>query len=98
MGYSALGELGNISGGALINCIADATDLELHPRPPNVIRDMAGALADTLITEIASLGGEVVIIETCFQDESRGTSGLVLITPEPSSLTKLLTRLGKGHL
>ncbi|MBO8142025.1 MAG: chemotaxis protein CheX [Firmicutes bacterium] len=50
---SALGELGNVVGSAFLNELADRFHLSVTPSPPQVARDMVGALLSTLAGALA---------------------------------------------
>lgn len=94
LSLSALGEIGNIVGAAFLNHLGNDTGLTLQPSPPLVVLEMAGALLDTLLTEIMSQDGDIVIVDAAFFDQARAASGLILITPDPRSLERLLASLG----
>ena len=83
---SAIGELGNIVGSAFVNALADrARTLILHPSPPTILNDMAVALVESVYAEILSQGGEVVMIDTVFEDH-RAYSGPPHRRARPASL------------
>jgi len=86
---SAIGELGNIVGSAFVNALADYANLILHPSPPSVIHDMAIALVDSVYAEVLSQGGDVVMMDAVFEDQSGRTAGLLIVAPDPVSLDRL---------
>ena len=86
---SAIGELGNIVGSAFVNALADHMNLILHPSPPTVIQDMAVALVDTVYAEVLSQGGDVVMMDAIFEDQAGKTAGLLIVAPDPASLSRL---------
>ena len=86
---SAIGELGNIVGSAFINALADEVNLILHPSPPTVIHDMAIALVQSVYAEVLSQGGDVVMMDAIFEDQSGRTAGLLIVAPDPVSLDRL---------
>lgn len=86
---SAVGELGNIVGSAFVNALADQLNLILHPSPPIILNDMAVALVQSVYAEILSQGGEVVMIDTVFEDHTGNTAGLLIVAPDPSCLDRL---------
>ena len=86
---SAIGELGNIVGSAFVNALADETNLILHPSPPTVVSDMAIALVESVYAAVLSQGGEVVMIDTVFEDSTGKTAGLLIVAPDPSCLVRL---------
>ena len=86
---SAIGELGNIVGSAFVNALADHAQLVLHPSPPTVLSDMAQALVESVYAEVLSQGGDVVMIDTVFEDRGGHVSGLLIIAPDPAAVARL---------
>lgn len=86
---SAIGELGNIVGSAFVNALADSAGLAIHPSPPAILNDMAMALVQTIYAEILSQGGEVVMIDTVFDDRRGRAAGLLIVAPDPSCMPRL---------
>ncbi len=89
MATSAVGELGNIVGSAFVNALADDVNLVLHPSTPTVVYDMAIALVQTVYAAVLSQGGEVVMIDTIFEDSIGRSAGLLIVAPDPISFGKL---------
>lgn len=87
---SAIGELGNIVGSAFVNALADQAGLALHPSPPSILNDMALALVETVYAEVLSQGGDVVMIDTVFEDPRGQTTGLLIVAPDPVCMPRLL--------
>ncbi len=86
---SAIGELGNIVGSAFVNALADRLNLVLHPSPPSVLHDMAIALVQSIYAEVLSQGGDVVMIDTVFEDQGGDTAGLLIVAPDPVCLERI---------
>ncbi|MBI2765259.1 MAG: chemotaxis protein CheX [Chloroflexi bacterium] len=86
---SAIGELSNIVGSAFVNALGDYTGLVLHPSPPVILHDIAIALVQSVYAEILSQGGDVVMIDTVFEDTSGATAGLLILAPDPLCLALL---------
>lgn len=86
---SAIGELGNIVGSAFVNALADHMNLILHPSPPTVVNDMAIALVQAVHAEVMAQGGEVVMIDTIFEDNGGNAAGLLVVAPDPMALPRL---------
>jgi len=86
---SAIGELANIVGSAFVNALADHVQLVLHPSPPTVLSDMAQALVETVYAEVLSQGGDVVMIDTVFEDRGGHVAGLLIIAPDPAAVARL---------
>lgn len=89
MALSAVAELGNIVGSAFVNALADHAGLALHPSPPAVIHDMALALIQSVHAEVLAAGSEVVMIDTVFEDASGEVAGLLIVAPDPATLSAL---------
>lgn len=89
---SAVGELGNIVGSAFVNALADHLNLILHPSPPTVMNDMAVALVHSVYAEMMAQGGDVVMLDTVFEDRRGNIAGLLIVAPDPACLDAL-TRL-----
>jgi chemotaxis protein CheC len=90
---SALAEAGNVSCGAFMNAMGDATGLRLEVTPPAVVEDMRGAIVDAIVAEIALLGDEALVIGTRFAlpgDDALDVRFLVV--PAPETLDALLER------
>lgn len=84
---STLAELGNIVGSAFINALGDRGGVVLRPHPPRCVEGAALALV-----EAVPGGGDVVLIETVFEDERGRAAGLLMVAPGRSSLEHLLRR------
>jgi chemotaxis protein CheC len=89
MACSAISELGNIVGSAFVNALADHLNLVLHPSPPQLLHDMAIALVETVYAEVLSQGGDVVMMDAVFEDQKGRTAGLLIVAPDPVSLSAL---------
>lgn len=89
MAESAIAELGNIVGSAFVNALADRLSLVLHPSPPIVVNDMAFALVQSVYAEILAGGGEVVMIDTVFEDAAGRATGLLLVAPDSQTLGRI---------
>jgi chemotaxis protein CheC len=90
MAMSAMGELGNIVGSAFVNALADNVNLILHPSPPSVVNDMAIALVQSVYAEVMAQGGDVVMIDTVFEDARGKAAGLLIVAPDPATLRAFL--------
>jgi chemotaxis protein CheC len=90
LAQSAVGELGNIVGSAFVNALADQLNVVLHPSPPTILQDMAVALVQSMYAEVLSQGGDVVMMDTVFEDKHGRISGLLIVAPDPVCLGQLL--------
>jgi hypothetical protein len=50
---------------------------------------MAVALVDTVYAEVLSPGGDVVMMDAIFEDHAGRTAGLLIVAPDPVSLSRL---------
>lgn len=90
MADSAFGEIGNIVGSAFLNSIADHYRISAAPTPPQVIRDMIGALMGSLAAVLVSGGKlEVPVVRTLFTQNEGVVSTFLLWLPESFSLDEL---------
>lgn len=90
LALSALAETGNICGSSFLNAISDRTGLRVVPTTPAVVIDMAGAILESVVTDLYMSGDEVLMVET-------GFNGLVpghfLLMPNQDSMARLLAAL-----
>lgn len=87
---SALGEIGNVVGSSFLNRLADAYSLAAAPTPPQVIRDMIGALMNTLAAALAQANQPTVpVIRTEFMGEGESLHVYLLWLPESGQFDRL---------
>lgn len=90
MADSAIGEIGNIVGSAFLNHIADHYHIYAAPTPPQVFRDMIGALMGSLAAVLVSGGKlEVPVVRTQLTQNEGVLSAFLLWIPESFSLDEL---------
>jgi len=87
---SALAELGNICGSSFLNALSDRTGLTIVPTTPVVVVDMAGAILESVVTELYLNGDEVLVVETGFNGE---IPGHYLLMPDQDSMARLVAAL-----
>jgi chemotaxis protein CheY-P-specific phosphatase CheC len=69
--------------------------LDLHPSPPLTANDMAGAVVDSVVAQLAAHSDAVVVLETELSiAEASGLVGWLLMFPVPEEIPKLLGALG----
>lgn len=90
---SALGEVGNITASGLLNALADATHLRIVPSCPAVVTDMAGAIMELPLLDIAQLADEALYIETKITMDDLATTGVLALIPRPEGLDALIRGL-----
>ncbi len=83
---SALSELGNMTLATFLNSVAslDAVPDLLRPSPPAVMVDMLGAILSVVVTPVAAVRDDLLIIETAFQDTARTIQGRFWVLPDPA--------------
>jgi chemotaxis protein CheC len=94
MGYSVLGEIGNIIFATYMNSISKLTNLSLFPSVPAVTQDMLCAILSTTFIEAGQYSDNVLDIETDFMQEKEKLRGNFYFIPMPGSLEKILESLG----
>ncbi len=98
MALSALGEVGNVCGSSFLNALSDGTGLTIVPTTPVtivpttpvVVKDMAGAILQSVVTELYLNGDEVLMVETGFNGE---IPGHFLLMPDQESMGRLTAAL-----
>lgn len=90
LAVSALAELGNICGSSFLNALSDRTGLTIVPTTPVVVVDMAGAILQSVVTELYLNGDEVLVVETGFNGD---IPGHYLLMPDQDSMARLVAAL-----
>ncbi len=87
MERSALAEVGNLAVSAFLNTMAvqnpQAPRL-MRPSPPAVMVDMLGAILDVIVTPVAAVRDDLLIIDTNFGNTQRTVQGRFWIIPDPA--------------
>ncbi|QSO54986.1 chemotaxis protein CheC [Alicyclobacillus curvatus] len=94
MQLSAIGEVGNILGGAYTSAIASLTSLHISQSVPAVAVDMAGAILDAGILATSEVSDFAVLIDTSIMGGQSNIDGHFFLLPDPSSTAPLLDALG----
>jgi len=95
---SALGEVGNITGSAVLNTISDKLKIPINPSPPAVVTDMAGSLLESVAATSLIEDNEIILIDTCFINESREIKGHFILLPDSKeSILEILNKLGAAN-
>ncbi|MGE5676024.1 MAG: chemotaxis protein CheX [Mycobacterium leprae] len=90
IGLSALGETGNVCGASFLNALSDYTGLKVVPTTPVVVTDMAGAILESVVTELYLNGDEVLLVTTGFNGE---IPGHYVLMPDQDSMARLVAAL-----
>jgi len=95
MAASALGEVGNILGGAYLGALATMLGGTVEPRPPELVRDMLGAI---LASALLASGEDnlALLLESTLRVNGRECSPSFMFVPSAGGLGDILSRLGLG--
>jgi len=84
---SALAEVGNLTVSVFLNTMAvhnpQVPEL-LRPSPPAVMVDMLGAILNVIVTPVAAVRDDLVIIDTDFWNDQQSVQGRFWIMPDPA--------------
>lgn len=95
MGTSILGEVGNVLTASYLVALGELTKLDMHVTVPQLASDMAGAVIDAVIAEVALESDQVLALETQFSTETGGQlKGFLFMLPTVESLSTLLQGMG----
>lgn len=95
MGTSILGEVGNVLTASYLMALGGLTKLEMQVSVPHLASDMAGAVLDAVVAELAVASDRVLALETEFSAENGGPlKGFMFMLPTPESLSVLLEAMG----
>lgn len=86
MERSALSEVGNMTLSYFLNGVASLDEMPdlLRPSPPAVMVDMLGAILDVIVTPVAAVRDDLLIVETVFRDSTRAVDGRFWVMPDPA--------------
>ena len=90
LGASALRELGNILASTYLNAVSHVLRRSLVPSVPGLAVDMAGAVVDLLLMELAGASDEALVVETAFQEADGPVRGHFLLLPDPAGVELLV--------
>ncbi len=86
MERSVLAEIGNMAVSSFLNAVATnagAAEL-LRPSPPAVMVDMLGAILDVIVTPVAAVRDDLLIIETALRDAKGVVQVRFWMLPDPA--------------
>jgi chemotaxis protein CheC len=86
MERSALGEVGNLIVSYFLSAVADLVGMPqlLRPSPPAVMVDMLGAILDVIITPVAAVRDDLLIVETAFEGVQGTVQARFWVLPDPA--------------
>ncbi|MBU1670487.1 MAG: chemotaxis protein CheC [Actinobacteria bacterium] len=91
---SALQETGSILSGAYLMALGQLTGLLFKPSVPGFAMDMAGAIIDHVLVDLASTEDYVLVVETDFMVSGVKILGHLILFPDLGMLATILERLG----
>ncbi|HEX5773149.1 MAG TPA: chemotaxis protein CheC [Geomobilimonas sp.] len=94
---SALKEVGNILASAYLNALGSMLKMTLIPSVPMLSFDMAGAVVDYVLVDLAADGDLSLMVETEFFEEGEQVKGHFFLLPDPPSLQVILKSIGVLH-
>ncbi|MBP7735199.1 MAG: chemotaxis protein CheW [Spirochaetes bacterium] len=92
-GQSALQELTNIVGAAVINVIAEKSNLVIRAGLPTIVHDYLQSVIDSILVLHNMLSDYAVIMDTAFFFENDKIIGNLLLLPEADSLKIIVERM-----
>lgn len=78
---SALSELCNVAGSAVLNAVSDAEDMALIPSPPLMVQDMGGAVLQSVAAALATRA-RVTVVQVVMEVGGEGGPAYLLLLPE----------------
>ena len=97
MEASAIEELGSIMIGGFLSAIADFTNVELFPRPPQLVKGYFDAILDNFLIKQALVSDVALVFDGCFRRSSSNAGGTIVVFPSPE-LQKLLVNKSQDWL
>ena len=91
---SALQETGSILSGAYLNALGELTGLFFRPSVPGFAMDMAGAILEHVLVDVAEFEDYVLVVETDFEISGQLLHGHLVLFPDLGTLGAILERLG----
>jgi chemotaxis protein CheC len=94
---SAIEELGSIMIGGFLSAIADFTDMELVPRPPQLVKGSFDAILDNFLVKQALISDVALVFDGCFRLSSSEAGGTIVVFPSPE-MQKILVNKSQEWL
>lgn len=92
-GASFLAEIGNILGTSYINVLAEMCGMDMEPAPPQVVRDMLGAILASVLLANGD-ADTALLLDSALTVEGRPCSLSFLLIPVGGGVHELLGRIG----
>lgn len=90
MQISALKEVANILTSTYLNAMGGVLKKIFIPSIPSFSIDMAQAIVDLLLIEIAEVSNEALVIETFFKSRDNSFYGHFFLLPDPASIQVIM--------
>lgn len=98
MGASVICEVSNVAGSKILSALSDASGFRIMPTPPEMVTDMAGAVLESMLCELAPQGGECVVLRAEIRLLTDVFMGTMVLLPSEGDLQRLVERLsGDGR-
>lgn len=94
MDRSALQEAGNIIAGSFVGAIGQVINKTLLISVPHLAFDMAGAIVDFILIELAQIVEQALVLEIEFYNLPKTVQGKFFILPNPGSMEVILKAVG----
>jgi chemotaxis protein CheC len=92
---SALKEVGNILASSYLSAVGGLLSLPLIPSIPAFSLDMAQAVVDLLLIELAEVTHQALVIQTDFTTRDKSFAGHFCLLPDPASIETILKAIEK---
>lgn len=93
MDESALLEVGNIMISQFLDATATLLDIVMIPSPPDIAIDMAHAVFETIISQVASDINSIILFKTDLRSTEHEIQGAIMLMPDYTTLNEILTLL-----
>ncbi|MGE5484117.1 MAG: chemotaxis protein CheC [Ignavibacteriales bacterium] len=94
MGSSAVSEISNVAGSQVLNFLSNATGLRILPSPPAYVSDMAGAILQSVLYDLAPAADQAMVLKTEITLGDEEAAGFMILIPGLGELALLVDRLG----
>ncbi len=93
MDESALLEVGNIMISQFLDATATLLGIVMIPSPPDIAIDMAHAVFETIISQVATDINSIILFRTDLRSTEHEIQGAILFMPDYTTLNEILTLL-----
>ena len=94
MSISALKEIANIMAASYVNAISQLTGMMIDISVPDICIDMAGAILSVPAIHFANVSDKIIFIQDEFDGGDERVKSHILLIPDVSSLSTMMTNLG----